>query len=407
MKAARHVPRIRWRRLPSAPVRLSAFVDGRGRVVEASRCVASLREDWERDGRRACDLEVFVLVEPGCEAEAGDSGARIVTVAAQESRTHGLSAALEQSSGAARDIVAVLAPDVVFLPGSVTPLLQRLQSDPDCGAVAPRRFLDAARQFQPVHPPEPSPMEHLWLRASRRFPFVARRQSRRLRARNLTFWASDHPITTDALAAPCIWMRRKVLSRARGLFHAARAGRLADLDLLLRVAEQGYQLVYEPRATILSEPAENERDPAHTMRSDLDRAAYLRRHCGALARAIEHVAAWIAGGTRRIRANAREIPADLGRVDAPPVLELGRNVSFLIELESVAAPGVLAGAVGQGAHFAFAEAAWEGLTPGHYRVRAIDRLTGRSLGAWRLSKRRRRANASSVDGSFAASARPS
>jgi len=407
VKVARHVPRIRWKRPPSSPVRLSAFVDARGHEADAPSCVASLRDEWNRDRRRDEDLEVFVLVDAPRTERAFEVDAHVVELDAGVSRAQGLAEAIAHSRGAARDVVAVLAPDVVFLPGSLTPLLQRLQSDPECGAVAPRRFLDEALQFQPTHPPEPSPFEHLWLRASRRFAFVARRQSRRMRARNWTFWSSVEPIASDSLAEPCVFLRRKALARARGLFHAARAGRLAHLDLMSRVAEQGYSLVYEPRSRVLGRVADDERDAATGMTGDAARDAYVRRHGGFLGRWAERCATWLDRRSRVVVRGGDGVHAELGPLTTPPVLEIGRNVNFAIELEHDGVPGVVAGSLGQGAHFAFADAAWNRLVPGDYRVKAVDRDSGRLLGAWSLTKARARDSAPTTAGPFAPCARPS
>ena len=67
MTSTPHVPRIRWRRPPSAPVRLTALITGASSTEAAHECIESLRNEWARDLRKAEDLDVIVVDgDAGC-----------------------------------------------------------------------------------------------------------------------------------------------------------------------------------------------------------------------------------------------------------------------------------------------------------------------------------------------------
>lgn len=393
MKVARHVPRIRWRRLPRSTVRLSAIVDARGAETLLPACLSSLRDEWLRDGRRADDLEFVVIVATDHaldvertpsgstgfdDTQSGSTGfdraAPDVRVLREDGpRGVALERAVGLTRGSARDVVGFVTADVEFLPGSVRALLERLQSDPDCGAVAPRRFLDEACQLQPTHPPRPTPLEHAWMRAARRFTWIANAQAARQRARNHTLWTAREPVALDTLAPACVWLRRKALARTRGLFHAARAGRMADHDLLARVAEQGYVLLHEPRAHVRGGLRAEELDVDHLWRLDGSRAEYVLRHATPLGRWLERAARWLSSSVGSARRSPGE---DLGVLDAPPVFELGRSALHVLELERADVAAVAVGCVQHGAHLQLSDAAWASLADGVWHARVYEHGRG-------------------------------
>jgi hypothetical protein len=86
------------------------------------------------------------------------------------------------------------------------------------------------------------------------------------------------------------------------------------------------------------------------------------------------------------RAAARA--SDLGVVEHSPVFEFGRPLRYVVELSTSPRWIDAAGAVGEGHVFRFEEAAWNWIGPGPHFVRAIDRDSGRTIGAWRFRKPR-------------------
>ncbi|MBL8859441.1 MAG: hypothetical protein JNL28_13095 [Planctomycetes bacterium] len=357
MKAALHVPRIRWRRPPSAAVRLSALIVGSGSGERAAACIASLEREWLAEHRRACDLEILLA------ADTED----------------GIERAWSASSGSARDIVAVVRDDVVFLEGSLRPLIERLQGDPDCGAVAPRVFVDDAQQLQSLPRAWPSACGRLVRAAAERFALVGRWYARRRFIHSLAWWTTEHALASDALPEACLFQRRKAIERAAGLRDPRVRGDLERLDFCRRVARSGYKLVFEPRSRVVH----SARTQAHAEK--LQRSRFEPAPAGFLERVAERIASRL---ERRRRIRALERAVDLGRISTSPTFELGRSLRFIVEVTADPKWLEATGIVGEGPVFQFADSSWNCLGPGSHYVRAIDRDSGRTLGAWRFVKPR-------------------
>lgn len=369
MKTTPHLPRIRWRRLPSAPVRLTALITGANSEDSARTCRDSLVNEWARELRQQTDLDVIVV-----DDTAG-----------------GIERALARSAGTARDIVAVVRHDVVFQEGALKPLLERLQSDPDCGAVAPRVYVDAARQLQPAVLAWPGAITRLWRAAANRWALAGRLYAARRHKESVQWWTTEHPLASSALPSACVFQRRKAIERAAGLRDPRFEGEFGDLDFARRVARSGYKLVFEPRSRIVV------REPVgESVSSARARATFEARHFGAFERALQRVAAALeVRGCPRAAAGASE----LGVVSASPVFEFGRPLRFVVELSRSPRWIDAAGAVGEGHVFRFEEAAWNWIGPGPHFVRAIDRDSGRTIGAWRFRKARVSAEKQTASGS--------
>ncbi len=371
MKSTLHVPRIRWRRAPNSAVRLTVLVTGAACESDARHTVASLRDEWTRAHRRDEDLVVIAVLD---------------TAAAIES-------ALGASPGYARDIVAVVRHDVVFLEGSLKPLLERLQGDPDCGAVAPRVFVDSSTQLQPAIRAWPSALTRLWHAAANRWAIAARWYVPRRARESMQWWTTEQALASEALPSACVFQRRKAIERASGLRDPRFDGELCDLDFARRVARSGYKLVFEPRSRVVVR--ETGGDGANTFESTRargrqrgalrSRAAFEERHFGPFERALQRVAAALeVRGCPRSAAHA----TDLGLVHDSPVFEFGRPVRYVLELSR--SPRFLdaAGAVGEDHVFRFEDAAWNWIGSGPHFVRALERDSGRVIGVWRFRKPR-------------------
>jgi hypothetical protein len=358
MKSTLHVPRIRWRRPPSAPVRVTALITGAATADASQECIDSLAAEWAREGRKTEDLEVLVV--------ADDAGA--------------IGRALGQSSGAARDIVAVVRHDVVFQEGALKPLLERLQGDPDCGAVAPRVYVDAARQLQPAIRAWPSAITRLWRAAAGRWALFGRWYAARRHREAVQWWTTENALASSALPSPCVFQRRKAIERAAGLRDPRFEGDFAALDYARRIQRSGYKLVFEPRARIVV------RGPVVAGKcSARARAAFEASHFGAFERALQRVAAALeVRGCPRADARASE----LGLVEDSPTFRFGRPLRYVVELSNSPRWLDAAGAIGEGDAFRFEEPAWNCIGPGPHFLRAIDRDSGRTIGAWRFRKPR-------------------
>jgi GT2 family glycosyltransferase len=394
----RRARRIRWRRPPTSSVRLSALIVNYDSGGFALACVESLQQEWSRDGRESGDLEIVVVdnASPSDQsdwlARIAERGARVVHSDVNGGYAAGIALALSHTSGNARDVVAVLNADVEFRPGSLRPLLERLQTDPGCGGVAPRAFVDEGLQLQLPRVPAPTPLEHLFAAAADRWPLVGRVYAARRHRRAMVWWSAKQPIETDMLAGACFFLRRKAIERAGGLLDARFPLYFEDADLCLRLRSAGYRLVHEPRATILHRWSRSagagDRFVTEPMRRYwLSRAAFVAKHHGRVGRAVERLALrLVENAPAGKRARPIERIVDLGRTGVPPVLELGRRTRWVVEIGLSPTWILAAGAIGEGHVFRLDDAAWSWLFAGRYWVRALDRDSRRTIGAWTFEK---------------------
>ena len=130
--------------MSSDPRRLAALVVNYDSGAFCVRCVESLAREWAREGRDPRGLEIVVIdnaspkdQEPylkRCEA----AGATVIRSAENHGYSGGMNRCLERTHGGPEDVVAVLNPDLYFLPGNVATLMGYLADHPECGVVAPR-----------------------------------------------------------------------------------------------------------------------------------------------------------------------------------------------------------------------------------------------------------------------------
>ncbi len=148
--------------------------------------------------------------------------------------------AYEQSSG---DAILLLNPDAYLLSGALSILLAALQSEASTGAVGPKVFWDAGRQF--LMPPSTFPS---------RVPVGPRGwRSRRFRAYALRYWQSEQPVCVPALSGGHVLLRRSALRAAGGLFDERFFLYWEDSDLMQRLRSAGYRLWMIPRALAVHE----------------------------------------------------------------------------------------------------------------------------------------------------------
>jgi GT2 family glycosyltransferase len=377
----------------SAIPRLAALVVNYQSGAFAETCVRSLRREWELLGAAPDDLNVVVVdnasptdQEPWLDA-LERSGARVVRAAENLGYARGMNRALEEAAGEAGDVVAVLNPDLAFLPGSLGVLLAALDAS-DVGAVAPRACVEPLETIQLPPNTMPTPAE---LRRTLRVHTDAeygRAYARRRFERCREWWTRTAAFDTQLLSGACLLLRRGVIERIGGLFDPRYPLYFEDTDLCRRVLDSGLRLVQEPRARVVHHWARSSGVGASfagapQARYEVSLAAYMRRWHG-------RFGAWRARRLARRLGGAEVRPihefVDLGSVEQPPRLELGRRGAFVLELGL--APNLLlaAGVLGRGASYRFPSAAWEWLFQSRYFLRALDRWSGELIGAWGFEK---------------------
>jgi GT2 family glycosyltransferase len=360
------------------------------------RCAQSLAAAWAREGRAAADLEIIVLDSGSNPAEATwwrslrRLGVRVKCSPANVGYATGLNMAFELSSGAPDDVVALLNPDLYFLPGSLEPLLERLARSPGVGAVAPRLFLDEQRQLLLPQNLLPTPARELGEVLSRRWPRLARRlaSSRSRLARRV--WCAEEPQRVEMLSGACLFLRRSTVEHLGAPMDGRYPLYFEDADLCARLARAGYGLETVPRSEVLhhwSRCAGPHFEGEVARRHAFGKRLWLSLHHDQLGARLVRAAARAAAALLEGR-STRPMHAltDLGRLAESPVLEFASEGDYLLELSLTPWWGLAAGVRVHGDHYRLPAASWSWLYPGSYYLRALEASSGDCLGAWCFEK---------------------
>ena len=384
--------------------RLSALIVNYDSGAFARACVESLRAEWRREGQAAERLEIILLDNrsPTDQAEHLAALEADGVLVMREETYHGygggMNRALAVSRGEPGDVVAVLNPDTVFLPGSLRPLLRTLALHPDCGAVGPRTSVDPGGLLELPPVPLPTAREEAGAAAAHLLPAWARRRGRRRLTDSLERWTSPHPEDVEMLSGCCLLLRRDTLARleresGHGLFDEDYPLYYEDADLCARLRALDLRLVLQGDARIVHHWS---RSAGHAERFarvagprlERSRARWQAQNFTGLGRRLTARLEQLAGAA----AEAGRLPAahglvELGELGAAPALTWEGSRPWVLEICLSPAFTLAAGSVGQGSSVTLPEEAWEWLFPARYFARVTDRKTGRLLGAWTFIKR--------------------
>lgn len=374
--------------------RLTALLVNHRSGAFALRAIESLQAEWSREGRAEADLEV-VVVDSG--SGAGEAtwlrslrhlGAQVVEVEENVGYARGLNLAYQRSRGEG-EVVALLNPDLYFLPGALGPLLERLEAAPQVTMVAPRCYVDEARAL--ALPPNcpPSPADELLEALAQRVPALGRWRAARRSRRAATWWGSETPIAADMLSGACLFLRRETVEALGAPMDGGYPLYFEDADLCARLARSGGRLELEPRSEVLhhwSRSAGPEFAGEVARRWATSRARYrATHHGGPLASCAGFLQALIERfGPRGGRA-LHEVE-DLGTCHEPPTFELGRRGSWQLEVSLTPHFGLSAGALFEGESFALPARTWSWLFPAVYHARVLDAESFEVVAAWTFHK---------------------
>ena len=374
--------------------RLSALIVGREAGAFALSCARSLRKGWLEAGYPARHLDV-VVVDNASESHQRHwiqlleaEGARVLVQSQDLGYAGGIEAAFGATRGSDDDFLAVLRPDVVFLPGAVGELVRCLEAHPHVGAVAPRAFLDEGRLLQ--HPPRrlAGVRQEIGRVLGRLSPRVARRRARRRTRAAQAWWSAEIPAAVDVLPGSCLFLSRAVAESLSVLMDKRFVGGYGDDDLSHRLRGRGLELYHHPRACVLHHGHDSlAAEPVGGKRWEVARKAYLERWSARLGRVA------LAGLERLARRwpEARlDRPAhELQRIKGPQPVELplGREARWWIELSPDPRWEWSLVSAFDGDTWRLPEDTWSRLASGRWHLRALDRDSGRFGGAWLFSKR--------------------
>jgi GT2 family glycosyltransferase len=358
--------------------------------------VESLQIEWKRDGRDSADLEVIVC-DSGSEAiestwwrSLATLGAKVVTCDENVGYAAGLNRAFEESSGRPQDVVALLNPDLYFLPGSLRPLLERLDGEPEVALVAPRCFIDEARSL--CLPPNelPSGMRELSDSIAARVPGFGRHLAANRSKSAREWWGSEQPVEAEMISGACMFLRREVICSLGSPMDGEYPLYFEDADLCARLFAAGWRMEMVPEAEVLhhwSRTAGPEFQGEVAERWTKSRERYFKIHQDSTgAQCAEASRVWFDRAASIVEPQPIHEFVDLGALSAAPCLELNATGSYQLEISITAHFGLSAGGFFEGESYSFDARTWNWLFPGTYFVRVIDRESGALQGAWSFQK---------------------
>lgn len=374
--------------------KLSAIIVGRESGEFSLAAARSLRRGWLEAGYRPGDLDLIVVDN----ASRGDQspwysllraeGARVLIQDNDLGFSGGVEAGFAASRGGEHDYVALLRPDVFFLPGCVRELVRHLEAHPEVGAVAPRAYLDEERVLQHVPPSLPGAWDEIEAQLARLSRHVARHRARRRTRVAQRWWQAELPTVTPVLDGACMLVPRAVAAALAGVMDRRYLSGYGDADLCRRLRERGLELVHHPRAHVLVHareglgvtPGEADR------RRELARRAYLARWSRPLARSL---LSWVERAVARWpeeRLGRPAHPYEPVRGGSPIEIPLPRDQTWWMELSRDALGESRLVSVFEGATWCLPPESWEWLAQGRWYLRAIDPARGKVRGAWSFSK---------------------
>lgn len=364
----------------------------------AVSCVESLQREWAREGRDPARLSI-VCVDNASPTDQSEfltrlEGLGVEVVRSEENLGYarGMNLAYERTDGAPGDAVAVLNPDLFFLPGAIGTMIDYLFDHPECGCVDPATCIDALGVFNLPRNLLPTPVEHWRVTLAQLTPAFARRYSRYRLRRALEWWGTDQPVASDMLSGCCLFLRRAVVERMGRVMDPRYPLYFEDTDLFRTLRGMGLTVVHHGGARILhhwsrSALVGGDFDHEPQRRHDISRDLYYAKFYGPLGRLA--VAAANALHRRWPKDRLGRPMAELehlGDFDGPLELTLPREARFLIEISVNPTFIICGGIFGEGASWVCPEEAWEWLFQLDYYVRAVDLDTLETLGTWSFRK---------------------
>lgn len=379
-------------------VALAALVVNYNTGSYAECCVESLLTEWRREGRAPEKLTIVVVDNASPEpqepylARIAALGAKVVRAGENLGYARGMNLAYEHTRGGPGDVVAILNPDLHFLPGTVGMLMDFVLDHPEVGVVDPTTSIDPLGVIN--LPPNllPTPLEHARITLANMHPFFARLYARYRQKKCLQWWTSGEPVETDMLSGCCLFMRRAVIEELGRVMDPRYPLYFEDTDLFRTLSAKGYKVVHHTRARILhhwSRSAKIGGQPGDvaTQRFEISRELYYRKFYGPLGRAL--YAAVNALGRRWPRhwlGRAIEPAISLGTLSGPVRIELPRACRFLIEMSVHPSFVICSGTFGEGQSWTCPPEAWEWFFPLDYYARVIDLDTKQVLVTYHFRK---------------------
>lgn len=206
-------------------------------------CVQSLLADTSAGAAP----DVVVVDNGSRDGSVADLRAAVPTVRIVDAGTNlGYAAAANRGIAATETaVVAVCNPDANVEPGTARALIDRLETEPDLGAVGPAVFEPDGSRYPSARqvPSVGDAVGHALLgRVWRHNPFT--RRYRELDA------DPDQPRDVDWVSGAAVWLRRSALDTIDG-WDERYFMYVEDVDLCWRLRQAGWRIGYEPGGTVV------------------------------------------------------------------------------------------------------------------------------------------------------------
>ncbi|MEI6215286.1 MAG: glycosyltransferase [Desulfuromonadales bacterium] len=156
-------------------------------------------------------------------------------------------------AAARHDLILLLNPDAIVLPGCLDALAGFLRQTPQAGAVAPLAWWDREKTW--LLPPGqlPTPVSELSMSLALRFPRWGARVSMSFRKKAQACFRSRAAVRQRMLSGGHVLLRRSAVEKAGGPFDPALFMYYEDTDLCRRLDRAGFGLYLLPGAEVVHE----------------------------------------------------------------------------------------------------------------------------------------------------------
>lgn len=378
--------------------RLAALIVNYNTGEYAEACIASLLEEWAAEGRAREDLEL-VLIDNASPADQSASlariealGVRVIRSETNDGYARGMNRCYAETSGGPKDLVAILNPDLYFLPGAVETMMAYVLEHEDVGCVDPRACIDPLSVLNLPRNPLPTLVEQYRLGMARMSPKHCLAYSERRLKDAIPWWTSEQPLDADMLSGCCLFLRREVADAMPSLMDERYPLYYEDTDLFRTIRKLGLRCVHLNAARVLHHWSrsvglgESYAGEPHR-RHMVSQAAYFRKFYGPLGAAFVR---WFNKRQERQPLEKIDRPmhelTHLGEFAEPVTLPLPHAGHWILEI-AVAPTFLLAcGILHEGEAWTCPAPTWEWIFQGRYCMRAVERDTGALGGAWTFDK---------------------
>ncbi|MFT7462947.1 MAG: GT2 family glycosyltransferase [Pseudohongiellaceae bacterium] len=312
-----------------------------------------------------------------------EAGVTVIRSAQNGGYATGMNEACARATGR---FVLMTNPDVMVFRGALATMIEHLESNPGCGMVGPKSYLDSGRFFQLPPTELPSLCNEASEVLARAWAPWGRVHAAGRSRRALAQWTASAPLKVTQLSGFALMMQRE-LALEMGPFDGRYPLYYEDSDLCMRLSRKGFSCELLPRAEMVHffNRSAGQAQDASWSRYDISRRRFFDRRYtvvgGWLARGLFALAGMLPG-----RGHEFADFTALGPHEAVPLLDVPGHGAYIAEISSDAGFVFAAGRLDVSAKFRVPDVVWSGLVDTTYFVRFVDRRTREVRGMYSIEK---------------------